>query len=741
MHTSSGSFWGTKISGKLTFLLCLFFYVQASAQIEPMLPNSTTRAVVVGISAYANISPLRFAHRDAEAFAEYLRSSAGGSLSEDQIKLLTNEKATAGQIGLAFNWLVKESKEGDRAIIYFSGHGDVETDISDLGYLLAYDAQKTTYGGSGTIAIFYLESIIKRLSEKKQTEVVLIADACHAGNLAGSEINGAKFTAIALSGEMPKVVKIMSCQPEELSQESEVWGGGHSVFSYFLISGLNGFADENENREITLREIEGFLYDSVQRSTVAMGFQPQSPMKFGNNNAVLARVDPESFAALRDKNSPQKSKPSTAVASTKATGLDAATKRLYDQFMEALGSGHLLFPEQGSAYRIYQTIKDQPSIASQIDMMRFTLAAALQDDAQKAINDYLSADPREMRSRWGLEISRYQQYPQYLEKAAELLGADNLMYPQLKAREYYFTGLNLRLQGERNGGDTLMFKAAIPYQEKTLAIDPTAAYAYNELGLLARRVEKYEQSVEYFNKAVQFSPKWVLPWVNLSTTYPEIGNLEAAERAGLTAVRLDSTFTLAQYNLGYVYLVKKEYKKALYRFNQSITFDSTYALAYYNLGLSYYHDSSYENAEQAWGKYKKLKPADPDVYQNLGEVYVLQGKTELAKSYFLKAIELKNQYSSAYFSLGELYLNSKEFEEAAKWFNDFLRVKPEDPEKYFQLAIVYQLNSEKSLGYLKTAFQKGFKDYERLKNEAGFTSLRSMPQYSKLIEEYFPDQK
>lgn len=741
MPTPLRLLFGTAFSSALAFSNCFLFCTNLSAQIEPMLSNPTTRAVIVGISKYANISPLRFAHRDAEEFAKHLQSAAGGSVAAENIKLLTNENATSGQIGLAFNWLVSKSEETDRAIIYFSGHGDVETESTDEGYLLAYNAEKSVYMGSGGIPISGLESVIKKLTEKKKAEVMLIADACHSGNLAGSGVNGAKATAVALSAQFDKVVKIMSCEPGQLSQEGEIWGGGHSVFSYYLLNGLRGLADENRNREVTLQEIQGFLIDSIQRAISSFAnLQPQTPMAVGISNTVVAQVDDATIAALRKKNSPPQSEPSVAIVSKNAGVLDSVVLRLYRQFEEAMRTKHWLYPAEGAAYSIYQEIKDHPSIQGQKDMMRYSLAAAMQDEAQKAINDYLSADPREMRRRWGLELSRYQLYPQYLEKAAELLGSDNFMYTNLKAKEYYFTGLNLRLQGERNGGDTLLFKAAIPFQEKTLALDPTAAYAYNELGLLARRFKQYEKSVGYFNKAVTFTPTWVLPWVNLCTTYPEIKDLASAEHAGLTAIRLDSAFSLAQFNLGYVYMAKKEYAKSAICFQKSISSDSSYAIAYYNLGLSYYHGGDYQSAEKVWEVYRKRSPNDPDVYQNLGDVAVKLGKPILAEPYFLKAIELDSEYSMAYFSMGELYLSKNETEKSAKWFEQYRDLKPDDPGGYYQLAVLAKKNPSQALQYLETAFKKGFKDYDKLKNELGFDSLRSHPEYKSLIKVYFPEK-
>ncbi|MBK9017581.1 MAG: caspase family protein [Saprospiraceae bacterium] len=90
------------------------------------MDKATTRAVVVGISDYQDmgIPDLRFADRDAEAFANWLRSPAGGSVPERNLVLLTNKQATIAQFAKALDGLMETVKEGDLVIIYFSGHGD-----------------------------------------------------------------------------------------------------------------------------------------------------------------------------------------------------------------------------------------------------------------------------------------------------------------------------------------------------------------------------------------------------------------------------------------------------------------------------------------------------------------------------------------------------------------------------------------------------------------------------------------
>lgn len=723
---------------------CLFIPLKTSAQIKPILPKGSTRALVVGISTYQHITPLQFAHRDAEAFAEFLRSPAGGSVPETQLKLLTNEKATSAQIESALSWLMSESQPGDQAIIYFSGHGDVETKVSDnSGFLLACNAGKSNYSAGGAVPMKYLQEVIDTLSVEKQVRVLLIADACRSGNLAGAETGGANTTALAMSKQFANEIKIMSCQPNEVSLESQEWGGGHSVFSYYLLDGLRGLADDGDG-SVTLLEIGHFLQDSVRRATAAR--RRQTPMTLGDADRVVAKVDAATLAAIRQKNSPLRTNPSVAATSPSPTAApvshDSLVQQLYGQFETALRTRHLLLPEKDAAYAIYQQIKDQAAMRSYKNSMRNDLAAALQDEAQKAINDYLSADPREMRRRWSLDDSRYRLYPQYLEKAAELLGEKHFSYAQIKAREHYFSGLNLRLQGERPGNAAIkdsLFRAAQALQEKTLALDSTAAYAYNELGVLARRFEHYEQSIVYFNKALRFSPTWVLPWANLCGSYNEIGDTAKAERYGLKALALDSTFALSHYNLGYVYMTKKEDAKASEHFLKTIAYQPDYTNAYYNLGAAYYNNGKYLQAAQMWEEYDRRNPNDPSVLQSLGEVGINLGKgVNYSESLFIRAIALDSTYAKAYFALGTLYLTQNEYSKSEKYLKAFLILKPDDAEAYYQMAIAQHQGTKEALQSLDKALQMGFKDYSRLKNEIKFAQLRKQPGYKNLVKQYFP---
>ncbi len=646
----------------------------------PAKANATvcnTWAVIVGISDYQNpdIPDLQYAARDASAFIHYLKSPAGGSLEDSHIKGLLNEKATAGQFAAALDWLMEKAKENDQAIIYFSGHGDVERKtITQPGFLLCWDAPAKVYMGGGTFGLVYLQEVISTLSLQIKAKVLVITDACRSGKLAGSEIGGSHATAANLAKQYANEIKIMSCQPDELSIEGPEWGGGRGVFSYFLLNGITGLADQNRDGKVTLFELERFLDDKVPEAAAP---KSQIPLTIGNKGAMISYVDQASLALLlKDMNSDLYTDEIVAstdkqIKSEEHQKTDPILEEKYKRFKKSLKEGHLIYPEENAAWTLYQELKDKPFLAAELSEIQSNFAAALQDEAQQAINDYLKADPKELKKRWSYD-ERYERFPVYLNKAAELLGESHFLYKSIKAREHYFTGLILRLNGERKK-DTTLIKMALVEQAKTISLDSSAAYAYNELGILERRLKNYKSSVNYFNQSIEQSPKWVLPLTNLANTYSLLGNNEMAIRLGIQAISIDPHSVLSHYNLGKAYEFDSNWKKAKEIYLQTLALDSTEKDALLDLGLMNYLEKDYIQAEHIVLKYSNLYPNDSHMYiPALACIYVVQGKEDKAyntletafkKGYQdFKSIEsepdLKNFITSPkYIALKKKYLN------------------------------------------------------------------------------------
>jgi hypothetical protein len=252
-------------------------------------------AVIVGISDYRDtrIPSLRYAAADARSFYTWLTSPEGGRHPPSRIKLLVNEQATGSSIKEAlFVWL-KQALEEDIVIIYFAGHGSPESpDFPDNLFILPYDAQYENIAITG-FPMWDIETALSRFIKAKKA--IVIADACHAGgvgqsfDIARRANRGLKVNTISTGLQMLSKVGdgiciISASDDNQFSQEGKQWGDGHGVFTYFLLRGLTGEADYNNDSRVSLGELIPYLSEQVRRETR----NAQCPTVAGKFDPVLS---------------------------------------------------------------------------------------------------------------------------------------------------------------------------------------------------------------------------------------------------------------------------------------------------------------------------------------------------------------------------------------------------------------------------------------------------------------------
>jgi hypothetical protein len=253
------------------------------------------KALVIGVSQYQHIKGLNFADRDAIEFTNFLQENDGWGIKEENIQLLTNENAKQGDILMGLQWLLDASVPGEDIVFYFSGHGDVEkVGEEKKGFLLAHDSPKNNYPIGGTLEISLLDSVLVQLM-KKEVKIWVIIDACRSGNLAGG-ISGKTQTSEALAKQWNNQVRMLSAQPDQLSYEDSLWGGGRGVFSYYLVKGMSGYANANNDTKVTLNELESYLGNNITYQTNYTQ-QPhvEGPNKFSLGVSLLDTVQMQHY--------------------------------------------------------------------------------------------------------------------------------------------------------------------------------------------------------------------------------------------------------------------------------------------------------------------------------------------------------------------------------------------------------------------------------------------------------------
>lgn len=219
--------------------------------VPPPRPKSSTSCYVlaVGINQfkYYPSLTLRGAVKDAEAVAHLFREQ-GRHVS---VKTLLNGAATGVAIIQALDDLSKKANPGSRVIVFMSSHGGR---YGTRFQFIPYDAADTPFSGESkqlSVSDFNdrLFRVLTYLAQSR--EVILIIDACHAGqvlvNLSGSLAQKAEGGLVVLASSV--------------AVQSSLDGPNHGRFTGALLEALEGHADQlgDGNGAVTLKEVRRYL--------------------------------------------------------------------------------------------------------------------------------------------------------------------------------------------------------------------------------------------------------------------------------------------------------------------------------------------------------------------------------------------------------------------------------------------------------------------------------------------------
>jgi tetratricopeptide (TPR) repeat protein len=275
-----------------------------------VIPKKTTTAVaiprsyavVIGVAAYKNLpatAQLEFPNRDAEDIYAALISPEGGQFPAENVHKLINERATVENIRHEIeDWLPSVTKENDRVLIYFAGHGFVS---GGKGYLAPYDVDIKKVATSAYPMDSLGAAIGGRIKGKWK---VLITDACHSGAITPEA--DAKQVNQSLLDLQKSLFSLTASRDREQSFESDKFGGGHGVFTYYVVKGLEGEADTDGDGIVSADELSEYVHSNVRLATGGRqnptsergSFDPDMLLAYNASRVKGANLPPPQYGNL-----------------------------------------------------------------------------------------------------------------------------------------------------------------------------------------------------------------------------------------------------------------------------------------------------------------------------------------------------------------------------------------------------------------------------------------------------------
>lgn len=575
-------------------------------------------ALIVGVSDYAGNGPadLNFAHKDAEVFADYLMSAAGGSVPQKNIKLLTDGDATIAKVYNAKRWVEDTAKKKDLVYLYFSGHGDVEDGIHKRGYLLLHDSPTKNYENNA-LKIEDLNSTANTLSVDHDVEVVIITDACHSGKLSGTDNARVRTLGDRLVKVQNKEVRIASCESTQESQENTAWGGGRSAFSFYMINGLKGLADDNGNGNVTLGELEEYLEEMVPDDVERVTSKFQDPVVEGKSRKKMAILD---RTTLENIGTTTSDLAQATISGSKSVLFVKSVQDIYFSEFEFIDL------KESLDFRELANINPDEVVNAFVDIYRFNhipeiadsswlfevkndrqmkntfkpyLAVVIHDEIQRIINLYLVGDRDELERRrvYNVGNADFGEYQFMLQTAMNLLPPNSRLHSIMEVKKHYFAGLAARFELFLNGNIDSMLNIAMDEQKKALALNDKTAYIHNEMGVIYAYKQMYEEAIVKYKEASAIERNWSIPIANQASSYYRLGRFEEEYKMSSNAVEIQPDYVNGLVNKGRNAVKLNDYLTAEDCFIKGKSLNANSFLSYDGLGETYLYTLDYEKAD------------------------------------------------------------------------------------------------------------------------------------------------
>ena len=386
-------------------------------------------------------------------------------------------------------------------MIYFAGHGFIQ---AGRAYLAPYDLDPANIAATGYSMDTLGNVVGSRIKAKWK---VLLTDSCHSGAIT-PDADAAQYnkSLLDLSRSM---FSLTASRDRERSFESKDWGGGHGIFTYYVVKGLEGEADENGDGIVTADELADYARRNVREATKGQQ-NPTSDRGSFDPNMALAFIP----AGLRSSNAPAP-KDGTLVFETNMDGVEL--------FVDGTSRG----------------------VISKSAPLRLPGLKAGNHTIQGVKTGYEPDGPRD-------EVV----YP-----GRDATVSIKILIARRRSKAA-LDELNDGL-GDYNKGGAENYKKAVAHFEKALQIDPKYSQAAVYLGRAENSLFESAKSEAAFRKAIEIDPDYMEARVSLAGALLDSGGVDEAIRQLNTVTQRDKNDATALYLQAQAYRTKQLYPQAI----------------------------------------------------------------------------------------------------------------------------------------------------------------------------------
>ena len=234
--------------------------------------------------------------------------------------------------------------------------------------------------------------------------------------------------------------------------------------------------------------------------------------------------------------------------------------------------------------------------------------------------------------------------------------------------------------------------------------------AYYGLGLAYTGLEKFEDAIAAYQRAIGYAPDWAYIHAALGSAYANTHRYAEALDAYKVAVALDSDDEMIHHQIGNVYSKRGEHAAATQHQLRAIAIAPQFAAAHYQLGLLYAHEKRWTDAISAYRTAYQNDPALVEALYNLAQAYLRAGDAAAAREQMALFQERKatltplhqlrgalqrtqgaTERAQVLVNIGRFYLKNKHYEKAVLEYQKALGMDPQSVAAYNGIGVAYTM--------------------------------------------------
>lgn len=271
-------------------------------------------------------------------------------------------------------------------------------------------------------------------------------------------------------------------------------------------------------------------------------------------------------------------------------------------------------------------------------------------------------------------------------------------------------------------GETRKYEGIETLWHDTLAKNPEAWMAHNNLGTLRLRQQRWDEAEEYFEAALRVNPGTPEANNNLGTALYAQGKISEATAQYRTAVTVDPKNAGAWNNLGIALAAAGAHTDAVQAFRSSLALAPNDAATHYNLGKALHRMQMLARASVELREALRLDPNLAMAHYELGLTLLEQNQAD-SSVHLSRAFELIPGFAEGYVQVANMQLKQGLATEAVSNYTAAIGVKPDYVEAFCNRGTAHLI-----LGRMEEA-ERDYLEALRLRPgykpaEAGLASIR-----------------